>query len=169
MSVCPAPAAIAIAVPPLGTSRPAATPGRWAGFTAAGLTAASVVLHVLMVVDGGHGAALGIVLAVMAASCAGCAVHSVLRPGCRGSLALVGMSITMALDHAVMALGVPGGMGRHSQHDGGSHLTVAGTAGADHGQLMLLVIGVELAVAWLAAYAVHRARAGTGIRGRMRA
>ncbi|GAA1355495.1 hypothetical protein GCM10009596_02810 [Arthrobacter rhombi] len=141
----------------------------WPGFAAAGLTAASVVLHVLMVVDGGHGAALGIVLAVMAVSCAGCAVHSVLRPGCRGSLALVGMSITMALAHAVIALGVPGGMGIHAVHDGGSHLRGAGAAGAEHGQLMLLVIGVELAVAWLAAYAVHRARAGAGVRGRMRA
>lgn len=161
----PAPAGITLRAP--GTPRPAGTPGGSARLAAAALTAASVLAHVQMLSDGGHGWVLGLVLAVMAVSCAGCAVHSILRPGCRGPLVLIGMSITMALAHAVMALGVPGGMGMHAIHHGGSHLAAVGTSGADHGPLMLLVIVLELAVAWLAAYAVHRARTGAAVRGRM--
>lgn len=145
-------------------------PGRTAGVAAAVLTAASLVVHVVMIAGGGHGVALGLLLAVMALSCAGCGAHAVLRPGCRGSLALVGMSIGMALLHAVMALGLPGGPGMHAMHDGGSHLADSGSgpAGAGQAGLMLLVIVLELAVAWLAAYGVHRAR-GDATRGRMRA
>lgn len=164
------PAGYRIASPAAGRSghRPAPAPGRCTTLAAAVLTATSVVVHVLMIAGGGHGAAVGILLALMALSCAWCAVHAVLRPGCRGSLALVGMSISMALAHAVMALGIPGGPGLHAMHDGGTHLVGAGAAaGAGHGQLMLVVIVLELGVAWLAAYGVHRARARTA-RGRMR-
>ncbi|MBM6622410.1 hypothetical protein JTF08_12390 [Micrococcaceae bacterium RIT802] len=175
-SVLPArvPATVRVPSParPAGRATPGRVglPGRTAGLAAAVLTAASLVVHVVMIAGGGHGVALGILLAAMALSCAGCAAHAALRPGCRGSLALVGMSIGMALLHAVMALGLPGGPGMHAMHDGGSHLagSGAGPAGAGHAGLMLLVIVLELAVAWFAAYGVHRARSGAA-RGRMRA
>src|SRR6185312_4017796 len=74
--------------------------GRWAGAGAACLTLGSLALHVVMLASGGHGLVLGLLLAVMALACTGCAAHAVLRPGCRGSLALAGMSIGMALVHA---------------------------------------------------------------------
>lgn len=136
---------------------PVPVPGRWAGAGAACLTLGSLALHVVMLVSGGHGLFLGLVLAVMALACAGCAAHAVLRPGCRGALGLLGMSIGMALVHAVLVLGLPGGAGMQGMHDGG--------AGSMHADLMLAVVGVELAVAWLVGLSIHRVRAAT--RGRM--
>ncbi|HXD28632.1 MAG TPA: hypothetical protein VN621_07705 [Arthrobacter sp.] len=136
--------------------------GRWAGAGAACLTLGSLALHVVMLASGGHGLVLGLLLAVMALACTGCAAHAVLRPGCRGSLALAGMSIGMALVHAVLVLGLPGGAGMHGMNDGGAHPSGAGAgaggAGSMHADLMLAVVGLELAVAWLTGLSMHRVR-----------
>jgi len=154
---------------PFPAARRVPVAGRWASAGAACLTLGSLALHVAMLASGGHGLVLGLVLAVMALACAGCAAHAVLRPGCRGSLVLAGMSIGMALVHAVLVLGLPGGAGMHGMHDGGAHPSGAGAdgagAGSVHADLMLAVVGLELAVAWLTGLSVHRVRAAS--RGRM--
>lgn len=124
-----------------------------AAYAAASLTAVSFVAHLFMLFAGGHGPLLAVALAAMALSCAWCAVHGCLRPSGRGLAMLMGMSLAMALLHAVLVLGPPGGVGMHAMH-GGAHASGAGSGD----ELMLAIVGLELAIAWLAGLAIRYGR-----------
>lgn len=124
-----------------------------AASAAASLTAVSVAAHVLMLSTHGHGPVLAVVLIGMTLACAWCAVHGFLRPSGHGPALLMSMSLVMALLHAVLALGPPGGAGMHAMHDGSPP---SGTGSGDG--LMLAIIGLELAIAWLAGVAIRCGR-----------
>ena len=118
----------------------------------AALTAASCTAHLWLAVSGNHGVWLGFLMIAMAAVCLPCAVH-IWRHSRVGSLHQVtAATLVMVALHAVLLLGA-GGAG-HS-HGGRPASSVPETPGAAQ---LLLVIGLELTTALLAATLVARLR-----------
>jgi hypothetical protein len=117
------------------------------------VTAASCVAHVWLAASGGHSVWLTLVMLALAAVCVPCSVH-IWRHSRVGALHQVTLSaLAMVALHAVLLLGAGGAA--HS-HGGGPSSYVPDLSGAAQ---LLLVIGLELATALLAATLVARLRA----------
>ena len=117
----------------------------------AALTAVSCLVHVWLAASGHHGAWLGILMIGLTAVCVPCTVH-IWRHSRVGALHQVMISaLAMVGLHAVLLLGA-GGSGH--AHGGGpaSGAVSSGAAG------LLLVIGLEITTALLAATLVARLR-----------
>ena len=118
----------------------------------AAVTAVSCLVHLWLATTGHHDAWLGVLMIALAAVCVPCAVH-IWRHSRVGALHQVTLSaLAMVALHAVLLLGAGGG--GHA-HGGGPASSVADTSGAA-GQL--LVIGLEITTALLAATLVARLR-----------
>ena len=116
------------------------------------VTAASCVAHVWLAASGGHSVWLTLVMLALAAVCVPCSVH-IWRHSRVGALHQVTLSaLAMVALHAVLLLGAGGAA--HS-HGGGPSSYVPDLSGAAQ---LLLVIGLELATALLAATLVARLR-----------
>lgn len=124
-----------------------------AASAATSLTAVSVAAHVLMLFTHGHMPVLAVVLVAMTLACAWCAVHGFLHRSGHGMALLMGMSLAMALLHAVLVFGPPGGSGMHTMH-GGSPPSITGSGDG----LMLAIVALELAIAWSAGLAIRCGR-----------
>ncbi|WP_329862189.1 hypothetical protein [Zafaria sp. J156] len=130
---------------------------RWAACAAAVLAVAAAAFHLRAAFTHGHGVVFAAALTAMALACVGCAVLEWLRPSCRTGRLLMSMALGMALAHAALALGVPGLGGSHAVHGGGAGggaVADASAPGAD----MLGLAGLELALAWTAAWSLRSAR-----------
>lgn len=160
-------------VAPAAPGRVPTRGARHAGRAAALLAGGSAAAHLALLFAPGHGVAMLVPIAAMAVACAGCAVRA-WRCQARGDLlALMFMSLGMALLHAALVLGIPGQAGMHAMHEGGAPAaaqpagaaTAAGagavTAGDAGASTMLAVIVLELAVAWAAGLAVRLQGAGS--------
>ncbi|MDI2022751.1 hypothetical protein [Paenarthrobacter nicotinovorans] len=118
----------------------------------AALTAVSCAVHLWLAASGHHDAWLGILMIALAAVCIPCTVHiwrhsrvAALHQVTISALAMVGL-------HAVLLLGA-GGAGH--AHGGRPSSNVVDTSGAAQ---LLLVIGLEITTALLAATLVARLR-----------
>lgn len=118
----------------------------------AALTAVSCAVHLWLAASGHHDAWLGILMIALAAVCIPCTVHiwrhsrvDALHQVTISALAMVGL-------HAVLLLGA-GGAGH--AHGGRPSSNVVDTSGAAQ---LLLVIGLEITTALLAATLVARLR-----------
>ncbi len=116
------------------------------------LTAVSCLVHLWVAAWGQHGAWLGVLMIAVAAICVPCTVH-IWRHSRVGALHQVTVSaVAMIALHSVLLLGA-GGAGH--AHGGGPASSVADTTGAAG---LLLVIGLEITTALLAATLVARLR-----------
>jgi len=116
------------------------------------LTAVSCLVHLWVAAWGQHGAWLGVLMIAVAAICVPCTFH-IWRHSRVGALHQVTVSaVAMIALHSVLLLGA-GGAGH--AHGGGSASSVADTTGAAG---LLLVIGLEITTALLAATLVARLR-----------
>ena len=117
----------------------------------AALTAASCLVHLWLAITGHHGAWLGILMIGLAAVCVPCTVH-IWRHSRVGALHQVMISaLAMVGLHAVLLLGA-GGSGHAHGGAPASGAVASGAAG------LLLVIGLEITTALLAATLVARLR-----------
>ncbi|MFI7584208.1 hypothetical protein ACH9DO_10480 [Kocuria sp. M1N1S27] len=116
-------------------------------------TAASVALHGQMGLGGAHGPGWSALMGVMAVLCLSCLLGLVRAADPAGTVRMtMGMALAMALGHVLLLPlldASSGAHGHHGHHAGTSAVSAASTAGAGHGG-MLLVVGVELAVAVVA-------------------
>jgi len=118
----------------------------------AALTAVSCAVHLWLAASGHHDAWLGILMIALAAVCIPCTVH-IWRHSRVGALHQVTISaLAMVGLHAVLLLGA-GGAGH--AHGGRPSSNVVDTSGAAQ---LLLVIGLEIRTALLAATLVARLR-----------
>lgn len=118
----------------------------------AALTAVSCAVHLWLAASGHHDAWLGILMIALAAVCIPCTVH-IWRHSRVGALHQVTISaLAMVGLHAVLLLGA-GGAGH--AHGGRPSSNVVDTSGAAQ---LLLVIGLEITTALLAATLVARLR-----------
>jgi hypothetical protein len=118
----------------------------------AALTAVSCLVHLWLAAAGDHDAVLGVFMIALAAVCIPCAVH-IWRHSRVGALHQVTLSaLAMVALHSVLLLGT-GGSGH--AHGGGPASNVVDTSGAAG---LLLVIGLEITTALLAATLVARLR-----------
>jgi len=115
------------------------------------VTAASCGAHLWLALSGHHAVWLGVLMVALAAVCVPCTVH--IWRHCRlGALHQVtAAAVAMAALHAILLLG--GGAGH--VHGGAPPSSAAADSG---GTQLLLVIGLELATALLAATLVARLR-----------
>lgn len=129
----------------------------------AALTAVSCLVHLWLAASGHHDAWLVILMIALAAICVPCTVH-IWRHSRVGALHQVTISaLAMVGLHAVLLLGA-GGSGH--AHGGGPASNAVDTSGAAQ---LLLVIGLEITTALLAATLVARLRRGRpGRPGRVR-
>ncbi|WP_157571454.1 hypothetical protein [Kocuria rosea] len=111
--------------------------------------ATSVALHAQMALAGAHGPGWSVLMGVMALLCLSCLAGLVRAGDPAGPVRMtMGMALAMALGHVLLLPLLAGGThGAHAHHGGAAPVEAA--AGAGHGG-MLLVVGVELAVAALA-------------------
>lgn len=113
--------------------------------------AASVVLHARMALAGVHGPGWSVLMGVMALLCLSCLAGLVRAGEPTATVRMVmGTALAMALGHVLLLPllgGSSGAHGAHAHHGGAAPVDAA--SGADHGG-MLLVVGVELAVAAVA-------------------
>ncbi|ABM09353.1 hypothetical protein [Paenarthrobacter aurescens] len=125
----------------------------------AALTAVSCLVHLWLAASGHHDAWLGILMIALAAVCVPCAVH-IWRHSRVGALHQVTISaLAMVGLHAVLLLGA-GGSGH--AHGGGPASNAVDTSGTAQ---LLLVIGLEITTALLAATLVARLRRRAGVTG----
>ncbi|MFI2565777.1 hypothetical protein [Paenarthrobacter sp. NPDC018779] len=118
----------------------------------AAITAVSCLTHLWLAASGHHDAWIGLVMVALAAVCVPCTVH-IWRHSRVGALHQVtGAALAMVALHAVLLLGA-GGSGH--AHGGRSASGAVDTAGAAQ---LLLVIGLEITTALLAATLVARLR-----------
>ena len=118
----------------------------------AALTAVSCLVHLWLAASGHHDAWLGILMIALAAVCVPCTVH-IWRHSRVGALHQVTVSaLAMVGLHAVLLLGA-GGSGH--AHGGGPASNAVDSSGAAQ---LLLVIGLEITTALLAATLVARLR-----------
>jgi hypothetical protein len=118
----------------------------------AALTAVSCLVHLWLAAAGDHDAVLGVFMIALAAVCIPCTVH-IWRHSRVGALHQVTLSaLAMVALHSVLLLGA-GGSGH--AHGGGPASNVVDTSGAAG---LLLVIGLEITTALLAATLVARLR-----------
>ncbi|KUM40878.1 hypothetical protein [Arthrobacter sp. EpRS71] len=118
----------------------------------AALTAVSCLVHLWLAASGHHDAWLGVLMIALAAICVPCTVH-IWRHSRVGALHQVTISaLAMVGLHTVLLLGA-GGSGH--AHGGGPASNAVDTSGAAQ---LLLVIGLEITTALLAATLVARLR-----------
>ena len=118
----------------------------------AALTAVSCLVHVWLAASGHHAAWLGVLMIALAAVCIPCTVH-IWRHSRVGALHQVTMSaLAMVGLHAVLLLGAGGAAHAHGGGPASNVADVSGAAG------LLLVIGLEITTALLAATLVARLR-----------
>lgn len=118
----------------------------------AALTALSCAVHLWLAASGHHGAWLGILMVGLAAVCVPCTVH-IWRHSRVGALHQVTISaVAMIGLHAVLLLGSGGAGHAHGGGPASNAVDTTGTAG------LLLVIGLEITTALLAATLVARLR-----------
>jgi len=116
------------------------------------VTAMSCVAHLWVAIAGHHGAWLGVVMVALAAVCVPCTVH-IWRHSRVGALRQVTLSALLMVGlHTALLLGA-GGAG-HAHGGGPASSAVQATGNIQ----LLLVIGLELATALLAATLVARLR-----------
>lgn len=130
---------------------PATSPGLHSRLCALA-TAASCVVHVWVAGSGGHGAWIGLLMVALAAVCVPCTVHIWRHGRVRALRQVTAAAVAMAGLHAVLLLGAGGG--GHA-HGGGPPSFAPEVAGSSQ---LLLVIGLELTTALLAATLVARLR-----------
>lgn len=134
---------------------PATSPGFHSRLCAL-VTAASCLVHVWVAASGGHGVWLGLLMVALAAVCVPCTVHIWRHGKVRALHRVAAAAVAMAGLHAVLLLGAGGG--GHA-HGGGPPSFAAEVTGSSQ---LLLVIGLELATALLAATLVARLRRQAG-------
>ena len=118
----------------------------------AAATGVSCAAHVWLALFGQHGVWVGVVMLALAAVCLPCTVH-IWRHSRVAALHKVSASaLAMVLLHAALLLGAAGGGHAHGGVPASSAVVPAGTA---H---LLLVIGMEITTAMLAATLVSRLR-----------
>ncbi|MFJ5958030.1 hypothetical protein ACIQC5_18995 [Paenarthrobacter sp. NPDC092416] len=118
----------------------------------AALTAVSCAVHLWLAASGHHGAWLGILMIGLAAVCVPCTVH-IWRHSRVGALHQVtGVAIAMVGLHAILLLGAGGAGHAHAGPPTSNVVDTSGAAG------LLLVIGLEITTALLAATLVARLR-----------
>ena len=121
----------------------------------AALTAVSCLVHLWLAASGHHQAWLGILMIGLAAVCIPCTVH-IWRHSRVGALHQVTISaLAMVGLHAVLLLSAGGAGGSGHAHGGGPASNAVGVSGAAS---LLLVIGLEITTALLAATLVARLR-----------
>ncbi|BCW47089.1 hypothetical protein StoSoilB5_42730 [Arthrobacter sp. StoSoilB5] len=109
-------------------------------------------MHLWLAASGHHGAWLGILMIGLAAVCVPCAVH-IWRHSRVGALHQVTISaVAMIGLHAVLLLGAGGAGHAHGERPTSNAVDTSGAAG------LLLVIGLEITTALLAATLVARLR-----------
>ncbi len=113
-------------------------------------------VHLWLAAAGNHGAWLGVLMVLLAAICVPCAVHIWRHGAVRPLRQVAGAAVLMVAVHSVLLLGA-GGAGH--AHGGGPASSASPAAGAGP---LLLVIGLELGTALLAATLVARLRAAAG-------
>ena len=116
----------------------------------------SCAVHLWLAAAGNHGAWLGVLMVLLAAICVPCAVHIWRHGAVRPLRQVAGAAVLMVAVHSVLLLGA-GGAGH--AHGGGPASSASPAAGAGP---LLLVIGLELGTALLAATLVARLRAAAG-------
>ncbi|UVJ39149.1 hypothetical protein [Arthrobacter sp. CJ23] len=124
----------------------------------AALTAVSCLMHAWLAASGHHDAWLGALMIALAAVCVPCTVH-IWRHSRLGALHQVTVSaLAMVGLHAVLLLGAGGAGHAHGGGPPSGAGDVSGAAG------LLLVIGLELTTALLAATLVARLRRRRALR-----
>ena len=116
------------------------------------LTAVSCLVHLWVAAWGQHGAWLGVLMIAVAAICVPCTFHIWRHSRVRALHQVTVSAVAMIALHSVLLLGA-GGAGH--AHGGGPASSVADTTGAAG---LLLVIGLEITTALLAATLVARLR-----------
>ncbi|YCH10308.1 hypothetical protein ACTAQJ_19740 [Arthrobacter sp. alpha11c] len=116
------------------------------------LTAVSCLVHLWVAAWGHHGAWLGVLMIAVAAICVPCTFHIWRHSRVRALHQVTVSAVAMIALHSVLLLGA-GGAGH--AHGGGPASSVADTTGA---AALLLVIGLEITTALLAATLVARLR-----------
>ncbi|MBP2268834.1 hypothetical protein J3A64_004298 [Pseudarthrobacter sp. PvP004] len=125
----------------------------------AALTAVSCLVHLWLAASGHHQVWLGILMIVLAAVCIPCTVH-IWRHSRVGALHQVIVSaLAMVGLHAVLLLGAGGSGHVHAGRPSSNAVDISGAAG------LLLVIGLEITTALLAATLVARLRRRAGVTG----
>lgn len=122
------------------------------------LTAVSCLVHLWVAAWGHHGAWLGVLMIAVAAICVPCTFHIWRHSRVRALHQVTVSAVAMIALHSVLLLGA-GGAGH--AHGGGRASSVADTTGAvfSSGPVgLLLVIGLEITTALLAATLVARLR-----------
>ncbi|MFF1881597.1 hypothetical protein ACFVVC_09050 [Pseudarthrobacter sp. NPDC058196] len=117
------------------------------------VTAVSCAMHVWLAAAGTHGAWLSALMLALAAVCVPCAVHIWRHRGVAALHKVTAAAVAMAAVHAALLLGA-GGAG-HAHGAVPSSSTGAGPGGSAQ---LLLVIGLELGTALVAATLVARLR-----------
>lgn len=118
----------------------------------AALTAVSCLVHLGVAAWGHHGAWLGVLMIAVAAICVPCTIH-IWRHSRVGALHQVTVSaVAMIALHSVLLLGAGGAGHAHGEGRASSVVDTSGAAG------LLLVIGLEITTALLAATLVARLR-----------
>ena len=119
-------------------------------------TAGSCLVHLWLAASGHHGPWLGVLMVALAAVCVPCAFHIWRHSRVGAPQQVAAAAVAMAALHAVLLLGA-GGAGH--AHGGGPVSRLPDTTGAAQ---LLLVIGLELTTALLAATLVARLRRQPG-------
>ncbi|MFB9651758.1 hypothetical protein HTS88_05520 [Pseudarthrobacter oxydans] len=119
-------------------------------------TAGSCLVHLWLAASGHHGPWLGVLMVALAAVCVPCAFHIWRHSRVGAPQQVATAAVAMAALHAVLLLGA-GGAGH--AHGGGPTSRIPDTTGAAQ---LLLVIGLELTTALLAATLVARLRRQPG-------
>ncbi|WP_307281684.1 hypothetical protein [Arthrobacter sp. W4I7] len=119
------------------------------------VTAASCLTHLWVAAAGHHGAWLGLLMVALAAVCVPCTVHIWRHSRISALHQVTLVALAMVALHVALLLGT-GGAGH--THGGGPASYTPQAAGAAQ---LLLVIGLELATALLAATLVARLRRGS--------
>jgi hypothetical protein len=118
----------------------------------AALTAVSCLVHLWLAAAGNHDALLGVFMIALALVCVPCTVHIWRHSRVRALHQVTVSALAMVVLHAVLLLGA-GGAGH--AHGGGPASNVVDASGAAG---LLLVIGLEITTALLAATLVARLR-----------
>ncbi|MFF1830316.1 hypothetical protein [Paenarthrobacter sp. NPDC058040] len=124
----------------------------------AALTAISCAVHLWLAASGHHEAWIGFLMIGLAAVCVPCTIH-IWRHSRVGALHQVtGSALAMVALHAALLLGVGGSGHAHGGRPSSGAVDPSGAAE------LLLVIGLELTTALLAATLVARLRRRTAVR-----
>lgn len=124
----------------------------------AALTAVSCLVHLWLAATGHHQAWLGILMIGLAAVCVPCTVH-IWRHSRVGALHQVTISaLAMVGLHAVLLLGTGGSGHAHGGGPASNAVVSSGTVVSSGAAGLLLVIGLEITTALLAATLVARLR-----------